>query len=141
VIAILGNQVVPLMVDVPHLGNQVVPLIVDVQHPDKVHQGLILFLQLELRQTLATREKRESFCADFHFSSNNVLHFFLRALNELSVISCQVLYKSTFIKFSGHIFLSLHLHYMADQKNPTLQNINNSELCISDMIKCCTMRI
>ena len=97
-IEILGIQVVH---QVPHI---VVPHIVDAQHPDKVHRGLILFSRLELQQTLATREKRESFCVVYHFSSNNLLHSLLRALNELCIIFCQMLYSHTFIKFSAHIF-------------------------------------
>ena len=138
--AIPGIQVVPLMVDVRHLGIQAVPLMVDVQHPDKVHQDLILFSQLELQQTLATREKRENFCVDFHFSSNNVRRFLLRALNELSVISCQVLYKSTFIKFSGHIFCFC-IYIILQIKKSFAVKYKNSKLCICDLIKFCTMRI
>jgi len=59
-------------------------LAVVVQHLDPVHQDQ--FIQLGLHQALAIKERSENFCVDFHFSSNNVLHFVLRAFKELDVV-------------------------------------------------------
>ena len=43
-------------------------------HLDLGHQDQ--FTQSELHRPLATKEKSESFCVDFHFSSNNLLRSF-----------------------------------------------------------------
>ena len=68
-----------LLVDLT--GNQAA---VVVQHLDPGHQDQ--FIQLGLHQHLAIKERRENFCEEFHFSSNNAHHFFLRAFKELDVV-------------------------------------------------------
>ena len=89
-LGILVDQAATLVVEVAQADTLVVVLAaVDGCHPSKVHLGLILCSQLVPHQTTATEEKSESFCADFHFSSNNMVHFFVRPINDLSIFFCQ----------------------------------------------------
>ena len=56
----LGDQIGNLAAVAPHLG---------LGHRDQ-------FTPLELHLAIAISERNENFCVEFHFSSNNVLHFF-----------------------------------------------------------------
>ena len=80
------------VVEVVQAAILVVALAVEGLHPAKVHLGLILCSQLGLHQatkifgTVTTEEKRESFCADFHFTSNDMVQFFLSTLDRTAYV-------------------------------------------------------